>query len=100
MAREATVVVRMDSEVKERFQNHAAELGITMSALAAFIIGSWMKQQENVVKPMNEMVISGMMDMFKAEMKAQYEEAFEGQEEALSEIQTILEKSVKKVPKK
>jgi len=45
MAREEKIMVRIKEEVKNEFQKKANEYGLTMSALAAYIIGQWVYQQ-------------------------------------------------------
>jgi len=45
MAREEKIMVRIKQEVKSEFQKRALEYGLTMSALAAYIIGQWVYEQ-------------------------------------------------------
>lgn len=55
--REEKVVVRLNEQIKNDFQAIAEEHGITMSALAAFIIGGFVRQQKTIVAPMNEQIM-------------------------------------------
>jgi len=52
MAREAKVVIRLVEEKKDEFQELADQLGMSMSSLGSFVIGQWIYQQKQVVKPM------------------------------------------------
>lgn len=54
MARNAKVIIMTDERVKERLQFYADQLGMTMSGLGAYILGHWVYQQENMVKPFME----------------------------------------------
>jgi antitoxin component of RelBE/YafQ-DinJ toxin-antitoxin module len=46
MAREEKVVARMTAEMKEKIQEIAEDRGITMSALVAYVLGSYVEQEE------------------------------------------------------
>ena len=54
MAREDKVIIRLTVEVKQKFATIAEEMGMTVSALGSFVIGSFVRQQEKVVMPMQE----------------------------------------------
>lgn len=61
MGRDEKIVIRINSAVKERIQKYADEMGISMSSLCAFIIGSYLRNQESVVQPL----LKSMQDTFK-----------------------------------
>lgn len=44
--RQEKVIVRLNPDMKDRFQKFASEMGITMSALGAYVIGQWVINQE------------------------------------------------------
>lgn len=46
MAREAKIIIRIKQDVKEKFQTHAENLGMTVSGLGAYVIGLWLLKQE------------------------------------------------------
>lgn len=52
MGRDITVKVNLSSEVKERVEWYASQLGLSQSGLLAFVIGQWIFQQDQVVRPM------------------------------------------------
>lgn len=52
MAREEYVKVRINADIKEEFQKLADEYGMTMSALGSFVIGSFVKQQRQLIEPL------------------------------------------------
>lgn len=52
MARNDTIHVAVRRDVKERLQRLADTYGLTMSALAAYVIGQWVYQQEKVIEPL------------------------------------------------
>lgn len=61
LAREERIVVKVSYEVKEKFQEYAEAYGLTMSSLAAFVIGQWLNGQEKTIKPiMDKMVLNAV----------------------------------------
>jgi antitoxin component of RelBE/YafQ-DinJ toxin-antitoxin module len=60
MAREEKVVARMTAEMKEKIQEIAQDRGITMSALIAYVLGSYV-QQEEFKKEMTEKALSNLV---------------------------------------
>lgn len=50
--REKKVVVRLSEEKHEEFQRLADELGLTMSALGAYVIGNFLRTQKKVLEPL------------------------------------------------
>lgn len=75
--REAKVIVRLTVEKKEEFQQLAEELGITMSALGAYVIGNFIRTQKKVLDPLvSEMgeVAKQAVERVAAEAKAEAEE--------------------------
>lgn len=52
MAREEKIMVRLSKSIKDDFQALAEEHGMTMSALAAYVIGQFVRTQKRVVDPM------------------------------------------------
>jgi len=51
-SRDEKVMIRLSSDVKKEFQTLADEYGVTMSAMAAFVIGQFVRMQRRVVEPM------------------------------------------------
>lgn len=54
MARNAKLIIMVDERVKERLQDYADRLGMTMSGLGAYILGHWVFQQDEYVGPVKE----------------------------------------------
>ena len=50
--REKKVIVRLSEEKHEEFQRLADELGLTMSALGAYVIGNFLRTQRKVLEPL------------------------------------------------
>jgi hypothetical protein len=48
MARTARVNIMVDDSIKERIEIYASRMGLTSSALGAFILGQWVAQQEHI----------------------------------------------------
>jgi len=75
--REVKVIVRLTAEKKEEFQRLAEELGITMSALGAYVIGNFLRTQKKVLDPLVvEMagVAKQAVERVASEAKAEAEE--------------------------
>lgn len=51
MAREQQVMIRLTDEIKTDLQRYAANYGLSMSSLGAYIIGQWVYQQKKIVEP-------------------------------------------------
>lgn len=54
MARDEKIMVRLSAEIKDEFQRLAEEHGVTMSALAAYVIGQYVRTQRRVIEPMTQ----------------------------------------------
>lgn len=67
MARDAHLVLRLSDAMKFRFQRLADRRGVTMSALGAVIIGSWVDAEETKERVAAEMV-AGAQDTFRQKM--------------------------------
>lgn len=56
--REAKLAIRLNETIKDRLQEYAESYGLSMSQLAAFIIGSWISNQERIAKPLIEQIVN------------------------------------------
>jgi CopG-like RHH_1 or ribbon-helix-helix domain, RHH_5 len=54
MGRDVKLVVRLAENVRDEFQKLADAHGVTMSALAAYLIGQHVYQQKRVLEPLIE----------------------------------------------
>ena len=54
MARNATIHIAVRDDIRERFAKIANEYGMTMSALASYIIGQYVYNHEKVVSPLGD----------------------------------------------
>lgn len=62
MARADRVIVMLESDIKEKFRNYAIRMGLTESALGAYILGQWIIQQEKTNDILN--VVQGQLSDF------------------------------------
>lgn len=68
MARDAKVIIMTDERVKEKLQEYADHLGMTVSGLGAYILGYWVYQQEKMVKPLVEDIKEALVQIAREEM--------------------------------
>ena len=69
MARNAKVIIMTDERVKERLQDYADRLGMTLSGLGAYILGHWVYQQDKMVSPFIERMKDAMVQIAREEIK-------------------------------
>ena len=69
MARNAKVIIMTDERVKERLQDYADRLGMTLSGLGAYILGQWVYQQDKMVNPFIERMKDAMVQIAREEIK-------------------------------
>jgi len=72
-ARDEKIMVRLSTDIKNEFQELADEYGMTMSALAAFVIGQFVRTQRRVVEP----IIEQMAETARQAVKQAIDEAKE-----------------------
>jgi hypothetical protein len=68
MARDAKIIIMSDVRVKERLQDYADQLGMTLSGLGAYILGHWVYQQDKMVKPLFEDIKDAVVHIAKQEI--------------------------------
>lgn len=56
MARNSTIHIAVRDDIKVRFARIANEYGMTMSALASYIIGQYVCNHEKVISPLGDEV--------------------------------------------
>jgi len=56
MARNATIHIAVRDDIRVRFARIANEYGMTMSALASYIIGQYVCNHEKVISPLGDEV--------------------------------------------
>ena len=56
MSRDVKLSIKISEEKRDELKEMAESYGVTMSALSALIIGQWLYQQNQIVKPMVESV--------------------------------------------
>ena len=56
MARNATIHIAVRDDIRVRFAKIANEYGMTMSALASYIIGQYVCNHEKVISPLGDEV--------------------------------------------
>jgi hypothetical protein len=54
MSRDTRLSIKISEEKRDELRAMAESYGVTMSALSALIIGQWLYQQNEIVKPMVE----------------------------------------------
>lgn len=65
MARNAQIHIAVREDVKERFAKVASCYGMTMSALASYIIGQYVYNHEKFVNPLSDEIKYLLMDKIK-----------------------------------
>ena len=56
MSRDVRLSIKITEEKRDELREMAESYGVTMSALSALIIGQWLYQQNEIVKPMVESI--------------------------------------------
>lgn len=56
MSRDVRLSIKITEEKRDELKEMADSYGVTMSALSALIIGQWLYQQNEIVKPMVESI--------------------------------------------
>ena len=56
MSRDVKLSIKISEEKRDELKEMAESYGVTMSALSALIIGQWLYQQNEIVKPMVESI--------------------------------------------
>jgi len=69
MARNAKVIIMTDERVKERLQDYADRLGMTLSGLGAYILGQWVYQQDKMVNPFMDRIKDALVQFAREEVK-------------------------------
>jgi len=69
MARNAKVIIMTDERVKERLQDYADRLGMTLSGLGAYILGQWVYQQDKMVNPFMDRIKDALVQIAREEVK-------------------------------
>lgn len=71
--REDKIMIRINGEIKERFSNYCDEYGMTMSAMAAYLIGSFVRQQDQVNAPMMAALKDSMVKIAEQTIQGEVE---------------------------
>lgn len=74
MARNATIHIAVRDDIKEKFSEIANGYGMTMSALASYIIGQYIYNHERLIDPLSDDV----RFLIKDKVKEVFEEEGEG----------------------
>jgi len=62
MARSVPVKILLNEEIKAKYVKYCDRYGISMSAMAAFIIGNWVYSQEKLADPVVEQLMDKLKD--------------------------------------
>jgi antitoxin component of RelBE/YafQ-DinJ toxin-antitoxin module len=73
--REDKIMIRINGEIKEKFQSLCDEYGMTMSGMSAYLIGAWVRQQEQITNPMIESIKNVMTETAKKALEGEVEMA-------------------------
>lgn len=68
MARNAKVIIMTDESIKERLQVYAEKMGMTVSGLGSFILGHWVYQQDEMLKPFIDGARDHLMKIIEKEL--------------------------------
>ena len=74
MARNATIHIAVRDDIKEKFAEIANGYGMTMSAMASYIIGQYIYNHERLIDPLSDDV----RFLIKDKVKEVFEEEGEG----------------------
>lgn len=72
MARDAKIIIRVSEDMKEDFQTMAEDMGITMSGLASYVLGNFMREEKlkrSMQEKMLEQVSPELMSTIQGGMK-------------------------------
>ena len=78
MARQDRVSIMLETAIKERFHYYAESMGLTDSALGAFLLGQWVFAQDRVNGPMMEEMKKVMTTAVKEQMQGMIDLVAEG----------------------
>ena len=78
MARNATIHIAVRDDIKEKFAEIANAYGMTMSALASYIVGQYIYNHERLIDPISDDVRL----LIKDKVEQVFEEEGEGRGEA------------------
>lgn len=73
MARNATIHIAVREDIRERFAKIANEYGMTMSALASYIIGQYVYNHEKVINPLGDEIKFLIKDKFNQVVREEVE---------------------------
>lgn len=65
MARNAVIHIAVRDDVKDRFREIAEGYGMTMSALASYIIGQYVYNHEKLINPLSDEIKYLLIDKVK-----------------------------------
>jgi antitoxin component of RelBE/YafQ-DinJ toxin-antitoxin module len=71
VARNAVIHIAVRDDVKERFGEIAQGYGMTMSALASYIIGQYVYNHEKLINPLSDEIKLLLMDKVKQAVEEQ-----------------------------
>lgn len=78
IVRDEKIIVKLSAEKKGQLQAISERMGVSMSAIGAYVIGQWLMQQEMVTKPlvdkMGDSMVSIMEQYMAQAVKAQGQE--------------------------
>lgn len=70
LARQDRVSIMLETAIKERFHYYAESMGLTDSALGAFLVGQWVFQQDRVNGPVLEAIKTQMTEVLGKEIQS------------------------------
>jgi len=73
MARNVTIHVAVRDDIREKFSKIANEYGMTMSALASYIIGQYVYHHERLINPLGDEIKFFIKDKFNQVFKEEVE---------------------------
>jgi len=73
MARNVTIHIAVRDDIRERFAKIAYEYGMTMSALASYIIGQYVYSHEKLINPLGDEIKFLVMNKLNQVVKEEVE---------------------------
>lgn len=71
MARIGRANIMLEPEIEEKFKEIAKSMGLTVSALGAFVIGQYVRQQSSIVDPMIDFAKGLMTEEIKGAKRSE-----------------------------
>lgn len=73
MARTTRMNIMVDAKIKHAMQVYADQMGLTLSALCAYVLGDFVRREEAILAPMMQQANDALMQHLKVALSAESE---------------------------